>query len=81
VDTESAYPDEAISTLLGIEALPEDIGHRLASTQGSSYRARCAALQAVIGVLPAEVRDSMSPEQLSVLALGGAAASEALRTG
>jgi hypothetical protein len=75
---ESAYPDEAIATLLGLEALPHAVRHQLGSVLGQSYTVRCAALHLVLMDLPGQVRDCMSPEQLSVVSLGRTAAAEAL---
>ncbi|AMM34763.1 hypothetical protein SA2016_4111 (plasmid) [Sinomonas atrocyanea] len=77
MDHASPYPDEAIRTLLGIEAVPEEIRGQLEHSAGGTYTVRCTALQAAVQALPEEARHSMSEEQLVVLMLGVAAAGEA----
>lgn len=76
---ESPYPDEAISTLLGVRALPEGIREDLEGARGRGYAARCAALQRALGEFPEEARNAMTAEELSILSLGAAAAGAAAR--
>jgi hypothetical protein len=78
MDEGSPYPDEAISTLLGIEGLPAEVRQQLESALGGSYTVRCTALHLALKALPEEARHSMTAEQLSVVSLGGIAAAEAL---
>ncbi|MCH6471173.1 hypothetical protein [Sinomonas terrae] len=78
MDDQSLYPDEAISTLLGVEGLPGEARGQLEQALGGSYAVRCTALHLVLKGLPQGARHSMTAEQLSVVSLGGIAAAEAL---
>ncbi|MFC0487146.1 hypothetical protein [Sinomonas atrocyanea] len=78
MENESDYPDEAIRTLLGLQAVPGQTRRELEQAVQQDYTARCAALCQALDTLPDEARYSMTEEQLSVLSLGGTAAVQAL---
>ncbi|AMM31607.1 hypothetical protein SA2016_0920 [Sinomonas atrocyanea] len=70
MENESDYPDEAIRTLLGLQAVPGQTRRELEQAVQQDYTARCAALCQALDTLPDEARYSMTEEQLSVLSLG-----------
>lgn len=76
---ESPHPDEAIATLLDAD-VPEAVREHLTRARGGDYQARCLALLRALEALPAEARNAMTAEQLSILSLGASAA-EATDTG